>query len=253
MPRFKEQAICIRHLDWSETSQIVVLLTESRGKIRGLAKGSKRTSPGAVARFSGGIELLTLGQVVGMTRPSSELATLTEWDLQRPHHHLRTNLEAHRLGMYAADVTHAMLADDDPHPASFGALAELLSALADEKARQHALLRFQWALLEDCGYRPRLDSDAHTGQALPARANYIFDARAGGLTAEVDEARLNKDIWRVRRETVELLHRVREGEPIADASEELCLRANRLLCVNVRAILDRELPTMPLLLKGQGM
>ncbi|MEO1235807.1 MAG: recombination protein O N-terminal domain-containing protein, partial [Planctomycetota bacterium] len=74
MPRFKDQAICIRDVDWSETSQVVVLLTETRGKVRGWAKGSRRQSPSSIQRFSGGIELLTAGQVVATTRPSTELA-----------------------------------------------------------------------------------------------------------------------------------------------------------------------------------
>ena len=77
MPRFKDQAICIRHIDWSETSQIVALLTEQLGIIRAVAKGSRRTSPGSVQRYSGGVELLTLGQAVGMIKSSVDLASLT--------------------------------------------------------------------------------------------------------------------------------------------------------------------------------
>ena len=56
MSRFKDQAVCIRMIDWSETSQIVALLTREHGVLRGLAKGSKRMSPSAISRFSGGIE-----------------------------------------------------------------------------------------------------------------------------------------------------------------------------------------------------
>src|SRR5690606_38853363 len=99
MPRFKDQAICIRHFDWSETSQIVALLTEQHGKIRAVAKGAKRTSPSSVQRYSGGIELLTLGQAVGLIKSSTDLANLTEWDLQEPFSHLRRNLEAQRLSL----------------------------------------------------------------------------------------------------------------------------------------------------------
>jgi DNA repair protein RecO (recombination protein O) len=125
MPRLKDQAICIRLFDWSETSQIVALLTEHHGKVRGLAKGSKRTSPGAVARFSGGIEMLTQGQIVWISKPSVELATLTEWDLQNPYRHLRQDLTAQRLSLYAADLTGALLAEHDPHPNVFAALHRL--------------------------------------------------------------------------------------------------------------------------------
>jgi len=248
MARIKEQAICIRLIDWSETSQIVALLTEGMGKVRGIARGAKRTSPGSIARYSGGIELLTLGQVVGIHRPSSELANLTEWDLQQPYRHLRENLKAQRLGLYAADVVNALLADHDPHPNVFAETSQYLESLADPEAHAPALLRFQWRLLEDCGYRPQLDRDVHTDEALPKRAAYLFDPHKGGVTQE-GATPTNGDAgpWRVRRQTVELLAEVAGGQ-IPDVTPDAMERANRLLCVYMRTILDRELPTMRIVL-----
>lgn len=247
MPRFKDQAICIRHIDWSETSQVVVLLTQAHGKLRGLAKGSKRQSPSSVQRFSGGIELLTLGQVVAVTKPSAELATLTEWDLQNDYHHLRRDLRAQKLAMYAADLCNAMLADEDAHPGAFEALSGFLAALGDEGdqpgghpgAHPGALLRFQWALLTDCGYRPELDEDVRKGGALGSVKAYTFDPVAGGLTVENGIAD-----WRVRRQTVALLRKLSNGETIDGEDADSVVRANKLLCVYARAILDKELPTM---------
>lgn len=253
MARFKDQAICIRHFDWSETSQIVALMTAEHGKLRGLAKGSKRTSPSSVARFSGGIELLTRGEVVGVIKPSAELVTITEWDLQDPYRHLHTDLAAQRLGLYAADLTNALLADHDAHPRSFAELAAFLEALADPGRRQAALLHFQWRLLEDAGYKPELEIDARSGAELPAGETlYTFDARAGGITRQptgltsTDATGIGP--WRVRRETVEALRAVAAGEIVGE--ETALARANRLLCVYVRAILDRPLPTMALILEG---
>ncbi|GAB4108734.1 MAG: DNA repair protein RecO [Phycisphaeraceae bacterium] len=245
MPRFKDQAICIRHIDWSETSQVVVLLTQEHGKLRGLAKGSKRQSPSSVQRFSGGIELLTLGQVVAVTRPTAELATLTEWDLQNDYHHLRCDFHAQRLAMYAADLCHALLADEDPHPGAFEAMSCFLEALRDREQHALALLHFQWALLTDCGYRPELERDVRLGSELKAEKAYTFDPIAGGLTNENGIAD-----WRVRRRTVELLRTLAKGEPLTGADHETIDRANRLLCVYARSILDKELPTMRCVLNG---
>lgn len=239
MPRIKDQAICIRHIDWSETSQVVVLLTQEHGKLRGLAKGSKRQSPSSVQRFSGGIELLTLGQVVAVTKPSAELATLTEWDLQNDYHHLRRDLLAQKLAMYAADLCNAMLADEDAHPGAFEALSGFLAALGNEENHPGALLRFQWALLRDCGYRPELERDVRLGDALGQSKAYTFDPVAGGLTVENGVAD-----WRVRKQTVSLLRMLSNGEPINEVDADSVDRANRLLCVYARAILDKELPTM---------
>ncbi len=267
MPRFKDQAVCIRLIDWSETSQIVALLCQNQGKLRGLAKGSKRTSPGSVARFCGGIELLTLGQVVAVTKPTTQLATLTEWDLQESYWHLRRSLRAQWLAMYAADLATALLADHDPHPAAFSALTQLLDDLADAHRREQALLKYQWRLLADCGYRPQLEYDVRTGRPLPQHADarrrkpqtpktaptYLFDPRAGGLTQET--VGTDNGCWRVRTTTVQLLQQIAldDGSPYRSDDVEpddphTVDRANRLLCVYTRAILDRQLPTMSCIL-----
>lgn len=244
MPRFKEQAVCIRHLDWSETSQIVALLTEGRGVIRAVAKGSKRSSPSHLQRFSGGVELLTLGQAVGLAKPSAELANLTEWDLQQAYRHVRHDLAAQHLGLYAADLIGAMLAPADAHPNVFVAMCDFLESLREAEERGAALLKFQWILLTDCGYRPQLHRDAAQDTTLTEANAYTFDARAGGLT--VRESNENT-AWRVRRKTVDLLRSLDNSDKQAVLVEHDALsieRANRLLCVYLRAILDRELPTM---------
>jgi DNA repair protein RecO (recombination protein O) len=249
--RFKDHAICIRHLDWSETSQIVALLTREHGKVRGLAKGSRRTSKSSVQRYSGGIDLLTRGEIVGIIKPSTDLATLTEWDLQEPFRHLHADLSAQWIAMYAADVVNSLMADHDPHPVTFEELGVLLGSLGNAAKPQAALARFQWRMLEDLGYKPEVEVDAASGSALPAAAAYTFDARAGGVTAQsaaFTGGATGVGPWRVRRETVELLRGLAKGETAS--GEAAARRANRLLCVYIRAILDRPLPTMDYILGG---
>ena len=240
MPRFKDQAICVRHIDWSESSQIVALLTQEHGKVRGLAKGSKRMSPGIVARFSGGVELLTGGQVVATTRPTTDLATITEWDLQQPNYHLHENLSAQRLALYAADIVNAILADHDPHTEVFTAMHVFLERLAEPDHHPSTLLRFHWSILQNCGYRPQLDEDVVAGGPLERSNVYRFDPHRGGFTGAGADA--SSSAWGVRHQTVEVLRRTAEGK--VDGSTEVIDRANRLLCVYLRAILDRQLPTM---------
>ncbi len=246
MARFKDQAICIREFDWSETSQVVVLVTERHGKIRGLAKGSKRLSPSSIERFSGGIDLLTLGQVVGVIRPAAELVTVTEWDLQNDYHHLRTDLAAQQRAMYAADLAGALLADHDVHPVTFNAIATLLDDLAEPATVESALLRFQWRLLEDAGFKPELNNDIRTGSLIRSTNAYTFDPKAGGFTSQKQPGDL-----RVRKQTLDLLRQIAAGIcSHTTCDDESIRRANRLLCVYAGAILDRELPTMQLVLNS---
>ncbi len=222
------------------------MLGREHGKLRGVAKGSKRASPSSVQRFSGGIELLTRGEVLFTVKPTAELAAITEWDLQETFYHLRTDLTAHRLGMYAADLANALLAEHDPHPRSFEALHRFLREIGGVAKPQAALAEFQWAMLDDAGYRPELFADASTGEALPAAETYGFDPRAGGLTVSTAV-----NDWRVRAETVELLRRLARGEAVAGVDDATLGRANRLLCVYLREILGNELPTMRYVLRSR--
>lgn len=250
VPRFIDQAICIRDLDWSETSQLVVLLTRSHGKVRGLAKGSRRQSPSAIAKFSGGINLLNLGEVAVSTKPATQLAAITEWDLRADHYHLRKHLEAQWAAMYAADLTAALLADEDPHPGAFNALCTLLQTMANPDTVAEALLRFQWSLLVDVGYKPELHHDVESGQALAKARAYSFDPKLGGLTTRNS---MNDEHWRVRANTVELLRAIANEESVSDSEKDVLMRANRLLCTYCRALIDKQLPTMEFLLNPSSI
>src|SRR5690606_40070296 len=78
MPTITDNAVCIRRWDFSETSQTVSLFTREHGILRGIAKGAKREK----GNFSGGLDILTRGEVVAILKPGRELATLTAWQLQ---------------------------------------------------------------------------------------------------------------------------------------------------------------------------
>ncbi len=292
MPRFKDQAIVLRCYEWSETSQIVTMLTSQHGIVRGLAKGSKRTSPGAVSRYSGGFAVLTAGQVLGIIKSTTDLATLTEWDLQQPFPYLRRDLGAQRIGLYAAQATTAMLADNDPHPTVFTALSRLLHEAADTTQRLTALLRFQWRLLEDCGYRPQLPvsshEEIHAAGSPPSPQpdrTYVFDPlHAGIIEGHSDPSpppSRRPTRWAVNPSTVAVLRAIAapnaldapESHPSSDVPRTVSWstgraptsldpaarfdpqtvdRANRLLARYIRTILDRPLSTMNWLCPGIG-
>ncbi|MBL4700851.1 MAG: DNA repair protein RecO [Phycisphaeraceae bacterium] len=244
MPRIKDQAICLRLIDWSETSQIVELFTREHGKVRGMAKGSKRFSPSSIARFSGGIELMTGGQLLATHKTSSDLLNITEWDLQQPWWHMRQNLRVYELGMYAIDLTAALLAEHDPHPKSFDALEYFFQQASTTQRLEPLLLILQWKLLADVGYQPQLEHDVHTGEALVDGATYQFDPLAGGLCNQS-----NTSTWGVRKQTVLLLRQLADGESIAQSiTSEGVDRGNKLLCSYIRSILDKQLATMTYIL-----
>jgi DNA repair protein RecO (recombination protein O) len=237
MPTISDTAVCLRHWDFSETSQTVSLFTREHGVVRGLAKGAKRER----GSFAGGIDVLTRGQVIAIVKPGRDLATLTEWHLEETFRVLRRDLEANRAAFYMADVVHNMLTDHDPHPRLFDALCRGLGALGGPAPIPAALLEVQWAVLEETGYRPELNRDVQTGDPIDSDLDPLtFDAQAGGLVSDDRPGRG----WRVRLETISLLRAVAAGEPAVTADEIVLGRANRLLAAYCRELIGREIPSL---------
>lgn len=237
MATIRDEAVCVRHWDWSETSQTVSLLTREHGMLRGVAKGSKREK----GPFSGGIELLTRGEVVAIVKSSGAMATLTAWDLLEPFPAVRSSLGGYYVGSYMADLTGQMMREGDPHPRAFDALVGALRSMSGEGAADPALLAYQWALLAECGYAPELARDARTGGALARARTYAFAPQLGGFVSDRDPGA--PPGWRVRAETLELLREVaRGGSP--GTTGEVAERANRLLAAYAREVLGHETASM---------
>lgn len=236
----KDQAVCIRHWDWSETSQTVSLFGRQTGLFRAIAKGSKREN----AKFSGGLDLLTRGEAIAVIKPAPAMALLTAWDLLESFPAIRRSLSAFYSAMYLADALQHMVTEHDPHPALFDALLVALRSLGAGRDR-NAVLRFQWALLVEAGYRPELSNDVATGRPLAAARAYGFSPAMGGVTADPSASAdrgPRGPVWRVRHETVALLRSL-DGGGEGAAPGEAVDRGARLLAAHIREILGRDIPS----------
>ena len=192
MPAIKDEAITLRRLDYSETSQVLVFLTREHGCRRLIAKGIKR---GTRQRFATGIDLLERGQIMFISKSQSDasLGTLTEWRQLDAYMGLRGDLRRLYGGQYAAEVTAAMVEEADPDPELYDALRDLLAALALDRLAGVGqglasgteplplLVGYQCALLRSAGLWPDLSRCVVCGKPAPAgRAGY-FAVHQGGL------------------------------------------------------------------------
>ena len=224
-----DDALCIRHWDWSETSQTTVLFSKQNGIVRGLAKGAKRDK----GKFSGGFDVLSRGDIGFILKRESELATLTEWDVRETFPKLRDNLQANRSGWYVADMIGRMLPTVDPHPGLYTTTLEHLRALQNGEAHNLSLLRFQWSLLEETGWRPELNDPDPQAKTL------AFDPIEGRFTTDSGIP----THWRIRRGTMLALESLASHkEPSTD--DDGLNRANRLLASHLRNVLGEEPMTM---------
>lgn len=240
MARVETHAICLRHWPFSETSQTVLLLGETTGLVRAIAKGSRRDDP----RFSGGVELTDVAVADVIVPESGALATLAGWDLARVFPGVRRHATAFDAAMFSLDFVAGFLGELDPHPESYRALVTLLGELDQGVGGSMfpALVRFEWAVLGDVGYRPTLEGEAD------AAGLYRFGPDRGGLGAEPGER-----AWDVRAGTVDRLRALGGGwsgagdgggdgaGPDALAGERVDERGAALLAAYARELLGRPL------------
>jgi DNA repair protein RecO (recombination protein O) len=151
----RDRCLCLRKVEYSETSQIVTLLGRGHGLMRLIAKGAHRRTKAGASKFDGGLDLLDSGDAVFSLRLEKDLATLTEWSLRDGHLELRTNLRALYLGQYAAELCSLLIEEHDPHPQLFDRLEQTLRELHTPR-QEEVFLAFQLDLFRETGYLPDL-------------------------------------------------------------------------------------------------
>ena len=179
-----DQAICIRTADYSETSQVVRLLTRGGGVVRLLAKGSKRPR----SKSGGRIDLFAEGRCVFGGAGREGLGTLMEFAETTSHAALRTDLDRLHTGLYMLELCGALLAEDDPHPEVFDLLHNALGRLAQPDSAPPAVLAyFQYRLLRHAGLLGAMDACVACGAKVSLGGVY-FSSSAGGLLCRGCEA-----------------------------------------------------------------
>lgn len=222
MAAIKDQAIVLRHLDYSETSQVLAMLTREHGPRRLIAKGVKRSTK---KRFAVGIDLLERGDVVFLPRAqdASGLCTLTEWQQRQAYLGLRAELGRWYAAQYAAEIAVAMTEEGDPHPELYDALHLTLSNLEGSQAPLSEIVRFQHILIDAVGLWPELHRCVACGREAPeGRAGY-YSAHQGGLICRGCEPSLPEKRM-IPAATLTALRRLRtpdhvESAPLVDDAD----------------------------------
>ncbi len=154
----KDTAICIRAIDYSETSQILTFFTRDTGKIGAIAKGSKRPK----SSFGGPFEIFSYGKIVFADSNKEKLATLTEFEPSfggAGFSALSTNLFTLNCCLFGAELLNKLTHDYDPHPQLFDDFLQFLKNAGEVSNNSDTLILlilFQLSLLKEIGLQPVL-------------------------------------------------------------------------------------------------
>jgi DNA repair protein RecO (recombination protein O) len=187
----KDTAICIRAIDYSETSQIVTFFAKESGKISAIAKGSKRPK----SAFAGPIEIFSYGKIVFADSNKEKLATLTEFDPAPSNFgSLSDNLFRLNCCLFAAELLNKLTHDYDYHPRLFDDFLQFLRNTCEGSKNFELLtllILFQLSLLKETGLQPVLNHCVNCktrhGQRVTGHEVY-FSSSANGLICRDCEA-----------------------------------------------------------------
>jgi DNA repair protein RecO (recombination protein O) len=233
----KDTAICIRAIDYSETSQIVTFFTRATGKIGAIAKGSKRPK----SAFDGPIEIFSHGKIVFADSNKEKLATLTEFEQQPGPTGLRNGLFALNCRLFGAELLNSLTHDYDPHPDLFDSFLQFLQNINESQATSHELsllILFQLALLKEVGLRPVLNAcvNCKTQYAIRnTQYDFYFSSSANGLICRDCEASFPDKI-RLTRNAANCLANVKL---IAESQEKTLKEIERVFISHFTELLGR--------------
>jgi DNA repair protein RecO (recombination protein O) len=181
MAIFTDTAVCVRRLDYSETSQVLTLFTARHGMVRVIAKGQKRSTRTKVAV---GVDLLERGHVVWSAGPAAvegRLSTLREWRQQNIFPGMRQDLGAVMVSQYAAELIVSLVAEADPYPELFEVFCKFLEHVGPGKPNLGSLVRLMWLVLHYSGHLPQWERCGSCGRGVEPARPAFFGLNTGGL------------------------------------------------------------------------
>jgi DNA repair protein RecO (recombination protein O) len=180
VPLVHDRCVCLRKVEYSETSQILTLFGRAHGRVSLIAKGAHRRTKAGASKFDGGVDLLDLGDAVFSHAPERELSPLTEWHLLDGHQGLRRNLRSMHLAVYAAELVNLLIEEHDPHPQLFDRMLMTMLELGTPRVEE-VFLSFELDLLREAGYLPELSGCQQCLSMLAEQERTYFSPGRGGV------------------------------------------------------------------------
>jgi DNA repair protein RecO (recombination protein O) len=209
-------AIVLRAWPFGESDKIVSFLTESHGKLTGIAKGAKRSRK----RFVNSLEPFSLVNLRFQDRAHSNLAFILAADLAVGFKHLLTSLEKISFASYLVEITDGLIGEREENRLVFQHLKGGLTQIDERSTSFSFLTSFELKLLKLAGYQPWLDSCRHCGRERRDQCpTWHFSPRDGGILCE-SCSRLRKEIFSLSEATLEILTKLQEEKsmPASDFS-----------------------------------
>ena len=176
MPLLKTPALIFHTMSYGESDQIVTLYTQEFGKVKGIAKGAKRSRK----RFGARLEIASYVNATFFEKETSDLVRLSHCDLIRPFEGLREDIFKLAWASYFIELVSEMTAERIQNKPLFRLLIAFLSLIDRGVLKEEVQRIFEVRFLSCLGYRPQLDHCTRCQKTLSGE-RFFFSPREGGV------------------------------------------------------------------------
>jgi DNA repair protein RecO (recombination protein O) len=176
MPQYATEAVVLSSMDFGESDRIVTFYTLSFGKLKGIAKGAKRSKK----RFGINLEPFSMVRLHFFEKRDDSLVRVSACDLLSPFQGIREDLFRIAYGSYMIEVVEKMAPEREMHPVLFRLLIDFLGLLEKKGLNEEHLRVFEIRVLADLGLRPHLSSCVVCRKSFGGMAGVLFSPEKGG-------------------------------------------------------------------------
>ncbi len=166
--------LVLRTYDFSEADRVIVLFTRERGKVRGIAKGVRRSR----SRLAACLGWISLSELQLYGKETRDLMLVTQGQLENAFPGLKTDLTALGQAARICELVDGLTPERQPLPGIFNLLIATLQLLETGVLPSLAGIWFETGLLNQLGYRPDLKACQLCQRNSEAMA---YHAETGGV------------------------------------------------------------------------
>jgi DNA repair protein RecO (recombination protein O) len=172
---YQTEAIVIKRIKLGEADRILTLYTPELGKLKAVAKGTRRTQ----SKLGGHVELLTHSRL--MLARGRNLDIITQAQTIDNFLPIKDDLERLSRGLYIAELVDSFTGEHIEDHRLFDLLLETLHQLSQSNDCEPILRYFELHLLDHLGYRPQLQQCTECNSALKPATNFFSPSQGGVL------------------------------------------------------------------------
>ncbi|HPL96299.1 MAG TPA: DNA repair protein RecO [Smithellaceae bacterium] len=173
----KATGFLLKSLSYGESDLIVTFYTREFGKLRGIAKGAKRSRK----RFANVFEPFSLTDLIFSRKNNDSLAFIESCDIIDHYTLIRQDLEKTLTASYFIDLADHFSQEGKSGDRLFALLNDFLTWLSHENVSDAAVRFFEMRLLKIAGFEPSLTACVRCKTPVANGVSYYFLPREGGI------------------------------------------------------------------------